>query len=224
MVYILHSKITHPLPLPIFRRYLKALPPTCQVKTLGYRRWQDRQATMFGKLLLIQALLDLEATSTISNLRYTVYDRPFLDEKLDFNISHSGEYVVCAISRTSHVGIDIERIHQVDLDDYESQWTKKELDGIVNANHPHTVFFDWWTRKEAVLKASGLGLNIELNKIDITTELVTVNDGTWYLQKFNISHGYSCHLATSKAEESIVSKAINYYQDDRAGAFEATAC
>ena len=43
---------------------------------------------------------------------------PNLSNNLDFNISHSGQFVVCAISNSIPVGIDIEKIKEIEIESF----------------------------------------------------------------------------------------------------------
>ena len=51
--------------------------------------WEDRHASLYGKLLLKKGLQDLGQDSSLTNLKFTEYNRPYLEGKLDFNISSS---------------------------------------------------------------------------------------------------------------------------------------
>ncbi|POR51572.1 4'-phosphopantetheinyl transferase [Paraburkholderia eburnea] len=85
-----------------------------------------------------------------------------LDVALSFNVSHSGDHALIAISRRHAVGIDIERI------DTTIDWrglarlvcTPVEKQAIETAppQLQAAQFFRCWTAKEALLKALGLGI------------------------------------------------------------------
>ena len=89
-------------------------------RALRYRRWQDKQAYLLGKLLLAKHLAnsgyDLKL---LKDVCYTKFNRPYLKiNQVDFNISHSGDFVICAFSIDQMVGIDIEKFQSIDLDIY----------------------------------------------------------------------------------------------------------
>jgi 4'-phosphopantetheinyl transferase len=86
---------------------------------------------------------------------------PWERSGLEFNLSHSGDWLLLAVARRS-VGIDIER--RVWLDDYEAVgrtcFAQEEL-FLLRAAHrarQRDVFYRLWTRKEAWGKATGEGL------------------------------------------------------------------
>jgi 4'-phosphopantetheinyl transferase len=82
---------------------------------------------------------------------------------LRFNLSHSGDFMLLAITHAREVGIDLEAIR--DAPDIESlaehyfapedQWTLRTLPPEQRPRH----FFEIWTRTEALLKARGCGLS-----------------------------------------------------------------
>jgi phosphopantetheinyl transferase len=70
-----------------------------------------------------------------------------------FNISHSANYVVCAIA-DSPVGIDIEGGRKVNNAVAKRYFTEEEIESI----HSDEDFFKIWTFKEALGKCTGEGL------------------------------------------------------------------
>ncbi|WP_078578263.1 4'-phosphopantetheinyl transferase family protein [Salipaludibacillus agaradhaerens] len=93
-------------------------------------------------------------------------------ENIYWSVSHSGEEVVVAFSRCLRVGIDIEKI-QTDIENLPVSeiLSHEELDHfnhIVPADKPN-VFYTYWTRKEAVLKALGTGLSQSPKSVHFTS-------------------------------------------------------
>jgi len=98
-----------------------------------------------------------------------------------FNLSHSGDLALLAISGDPAVGVDIEEINgDVDvpalaltvLSDSELRMLRAAPAGAQRA-----LFFRSWVRKEAVLKGCGLGLTMEPQRVE-TVESVSVEDGS----------------------------------------------
>lgn len=90
---------------------------------------------------------------------------------LSFNLSHSGEWGLLAIGRQQYIGVDIERHRDLaDLDELaESVLTPAEME-ILQACPGETrtrCFFQMWTRKEAVVKATGAGIGSAFSEIEI---------------------------------------------------------
>jgi 4'-phosphopantetheinyl transferase len=122
------------------------------------------------------------------------YGRPALaaHPEMSFNVSHSGERLLIALSMARTVGVDIEVVNPL-LD-----W--RSLIDIVcapeEAHHILTVrdFYRCWTAKEALLKATGVGIGEGLKSIDLANARVPPTlDFTW-LEELD---GYAAALAFS---------------------------
>lgn len=76
-----------------------------------------------------------------------------------FNLSHAGDYAVCAVSNVP-VGIDIEGRHQINEKVMKKCFSEKEKNWVnENEEKKQERFFRLWTAKEAVSKATGKGLS-----------------------------------------------------------------
>jgi 4'-phosphopantetheinyl transferase len=91
---------------------------------------------------------------------------------LNFNLAHSGQYVVCGLTLDRDIGIDIELVSP----DFASTEIANQFFSPAEiaclASLPFAArqqaFFDCWTRKEAFLKAKGCGLSQSLDNFDVT--------------------------------------------------------
>ena len=101
MVYIFYTRFDKKLNNATFSYYLKNLSDSFQNKILKYRNWQDAQRSLLGKALLINGLHKLGLKQySLSSIKFSKLERPYFDDSIDFNISHSGGCVICAISLT----------------------------------------------------------------------------------------------------------------------------
>jgi 4'-phosphopantetheinyl transferase len=174
----------------------KEMPTNVKQKIDRYRRWQDRQAVLFGKILLRNCLKDYEyPPECLRLLKVDEWGRLYLDDRIDFNISHSGGCVVCAASGRAKVGIDIEEIREVELDDFTETFSSVEWRFIVESEEVNRAFFDCWTIKESVLKADGRGLSKSMKDIEIKGTKASLDGKDWILKKIGIDRRYSCHLS-----------------------------
>jgi 4'-phosphopantetheinyl transferase len=188
--------------LPEYLRLLvDKLPPTIQMKALRYRRWQDTYGCIFGNHLLRIALKKMQYPDDLSRLQYSRYHKPFLPGGPYFNISHSGNRVVCLMSKEKEVGIDIEyAADDVSFDDFQKQFTHAEWSGICSANAPKYKFYQLWTAKESVIKADGRGLNIPLQHVDVSTAQMVLLDGrVWRLSRLSLFDRYACHFSVENS-------------------------
>jgi len=93
---------------------------------------------------------------------------------LEFNLSHSGDLALIAVSGRGPVGVDVERldrrIEHLDLaEQFFSPAERAALRSLrAEADARTEGFFNAWTRKEAYLKATGHGITRGLHHFDVT--------------------------------------------------------
>ena len=91
--------------------------------------------------------------------------------RLRFNLSHSGELALVAVSRNVELGVDVEQIKPdfAGLEIARRFFSPQECAKLecVLPNARADAFFDCWTRKEAYIKARGGGLSIPLDSFEV---------------------------------------------------------
>lgn len=180
----------------LLEKYLKKFPPDYQNKVLSFRKWEDAQLSLLGRLLLVYGMNDLDKKFDDYQLEYTDYHKPFfINSDLKFNISHSGNLVVCAISKELEVGIDVEFINDINIEIFQNQMTVGELEKINNVEDSNNAFYEYWTKKEAVVKALGKGLSIPLKSFEIVEEKTSVEDSFFVVREMLLNENYKCNLA-----------------------------
>jgi len=165
--------------------------------TFFTKRWSFfGQASVLGKLLMKNALIQLGRDSdALHDLKYTKYGRPYINREIDFNISHSGQFIVCAFSDCCRVGIDIEEIKSLNLSDFQNEFSLKEYAGIEKANDPMISFYDHWTAKEAVIKSDGRGMQIPLKDVRINSNSAYLHDKVYHIERIKLNNAYCCCVA-----------------------------
>jgi len=94
------------------------------------------------------------------------YGKLFLknsSSSLYFNLSHTDEMVVCAVSADSEVGIDVEKTFADRCEVMKHVYVPKEIEWVNtqrDKNAKLNAFYVLWTRKEAVMKAVGKGFSL----------------------------------------------------------------
>jgi len=85
-----------------------------------------------------------------------------------FNLAHSDELALLAVSPDREVGIDVEPVRELAADAarYFSPAEQKALGSLPERERP-LAFFLAWTRKEAYIKARGRGLSLPLDSFDV---------------------------------------------------------
>jgi 4'-phosphopantetheinyl transferase len=104
---------------------------------------------------------------------YNRHGKPGLrDSEVDFNVSHSGGWALQAVTRGGAVGVDIERIEPRFAQEQipERFFSPREAAQLrsLPAHQQTAAFFRCWTRKEAYIKARGLGLALALDSFDVS--------------------------------------------------------
>lgn len=126
-----------------------------------------------------------------------------------FNVSHSGDRALIAMALGREVGVDIERIRplgdtMMSLAQYFSPAEQAALAVLETADCP-AAFFACWTRKEAYVKARGLGMSLDLQSFDVSLQpgqpaalLRTSHDPPavhrWSMHDLDAGPGYSAAL------------------------------
>jgi 4'-phosphopantetheinyl transferase len=101
------------------------------------------------------------------------YGKPVLQgHTLEFNLSHSGDYALVAVTQARRVGIDVERIRaNMEFESiarrFFSQNEVREWMSVPPDGRP-MAFFHCWTRKEAYIKAQGMGISLPLESFDVS--------------------------------------------------------
>ena len=96
----------------------------------------------------------------------------FATSGLRFNLSHAGDIAVYAFSSGREVGIDVEEVRALpDADQLAARFfsrREKEAYLALDAQDRPVGFFNCWTRKEALVKALGVGLLHPLDSFDVS--------------------------------------------------------
>jgi 4'-phosphopantetheinyl transferase len=172
---------------------------------------RDRYITAHGCLRDILARYLRGEPAQLSFVAGT-HGKPSLatEEAIDFNLSHSNDYALIAIARGRRVGIDVERMRKgissfVIAQQYFSKAEVAELQALP-IDEREVAFFTCWTRKEAYIKAQGLGLSLPLESFDVSLSpdepailRATRPDfdeaSRWILYSLEVDPGYKAAMA-----------------------------
>ena len=156
----------------------------------------------------------LDRTPAKIGFTYSQHGKPTIeDTQIQFNLSHSRDRAVYAISARSPVGIDIESIHPLPAADLVDRFFSPAEQGIFH-NLPidtqQAAFFHAWVQKEAYLKACGTGLSTPLDKIEVSIDPSTPAAiisapvaGIWQIQKLDISPEYASAIVVGGEYDKI---------------------
>jgi len=147
-------------------------------RCMKFRFQADRRRYLVSHGALRQ-VLSLYLGIAPQQLKFTHgrYGKPCLEGApapgdLRFNLSHSGDKALVGVTRGREIGVDIEFIQsQFDWERLAERFFAPQevemLRGLVHESR-NRAFFSCWTRKEAYLKAKGLGLQLPLQDFSVS--------------------------------------------------------
>ena len=217
-------------PLDVASEAVARLGATLTVAELGraasfrFDRDRARFVAARGQLrLLLAQYLDANAREIV--LMEGSHGKPSLavgPSWLRFNLSHSDGVAVYAVARDHEVGVDLERIRsdfqfEEVARHYYSPRERAHLAGLPEADRLFAAF-NCWTRKEAYLKAVGVGIALRLDGCDVgvhpgeTVRLRRRDSGAaasrcWSLHAFDVGPGYAATVAVEGSPRSVPSAA-----------------
>lgn len=161
--------------------------------------------------------------------RYGRYGKPMLiasstrGTDIRFNLTHSGSLLLIAIAMGRELGVDLEQIQPTIVNDRLIKEVFSEQEQVVfysvTKSMQVPLFFDWWTRKEAYLKARGVGLSIPLTHVRVFPTLdvgvstsgcgINTNRPRWSINPLNVKLGYSACLVVEGTGWELKSFSVN---------------
>lgn len=199
-----------------FEQMLKPLNHEEKERAARYVRDEDRLHFIAARSILRDILSRYCDCDPINiEFEYNTKGKPFLSKEqshlnIHFNLSHSNDLALYAISKMENVGIDIEytkrNIHPLEI--AERFFSKDEI--LLLSHLPIAEqlngFYKIWTRKEAYVKAIGEGITHPLDqfsvdllnhksKIKFDSASGTMSD--WYIYDILLHHHYTAALALS---------------------------
>jgi 4'-phosphopantetheinyl transferase len=166
----------------------------------------DRNRFVVARGLLRELLGNyLQQAPASLQFSYGKYGKPSLaggnaSSGFCFNVSHSAGLVVYAIARERNLGIDVEHVRPefAGEDIAKRYFSARELTDLRTLPTEARVegFFHCWTRKEAYLKATGMGLQIPLDSFAVSllpgkpAEFLGGVEPRWHLDTYHPAEGY----------------------------------
>jgi 4'-phosphopantetheinyl transferase len=190
---------------------LDVFPARLQERIRRQRRVENRCAQILDKLLLLGALaLWGVQDATLDNLSYDSCGRPSMEEGIDFSLSHSGGSVVCATGTAGRVGIDVEKVREIRIQDFAGVFAARSWLRVQSAERSTDAFFREWTQLEAVLKADGRGLRNDAALVESDGRRAYLSSRCWYLHEVVMNDEYACCVAGSLEDPRIIVRACEW--------------
>lgn len=178
----------------------------------SYRVEFKKMEFMTGRILMKSLLAERCSFPSPRRIRFrkNQYGKPLLDharmkgeypDNPGFNLSHTTLFVACAVLDSGEVGIDVEDIGRDNLNLMNGVFTEREIEYVesrVSAQEKREAFYEVWTRKEAYVKATGLGLTIPLRSFEVPfVECSDTQDGWTYFSD-RLSEQYVISVAVKE--------------------------
>ncbi len=143
---------------------------------------------------------------------------PFAESGLSFNLAHSEDLALVAVTQLGPIGVDVEKIRPVsDADKLVARFFSARETALFQslpAAQKNNAFFNLWTRKEAWLKATGEGIAHSLNRVEVTflpneaSRLIALPEGSgpseaWILRELLPGRGFVGAVALPNLQCSI---------------------
>ncbi|CAC9484409.1 phosphopantetheinyl transferase-like protein [Leishmania infantum JPCM5] len=147
----------------------------------------ENKARLLARHLLLCELTDCGNTQAKRQfckrdvrLLTSAYGKPLTAPYRDgnYSVTHVAEWVCCAHSMAAPLGVDVAAVHPQDSAPFSLCLSKQELARVeaVQRKQRPSLFALFWTLKEAVLKALGLGLSTRLQMCDICLDSVKLEN------------------------------------------------
>ncbi len=168
---------------------LQLVTPYRREKVLRYTLHNDRLRCLAAGLLLKNVL----GITNDSEIGYGPQGKPFLvNHKTEFNLSHGGNYVIL-VTDNNPVGVDIEKIESFDESVAHRCFTADECATLFaekDIAKQQELFYTLWTGKEAIMKATGLGLSFDPQSFSLHSQT------DWQLQWQRLDNHIYCVATT----------------------------
>ena len=184
-----------------------------QAKASSFHFEKHKRRYTVGRSIL-RTLLGgyLNCSPTAINFTYNNYGKPSLKDnptELQFNVSRTDEIMLCAFVLKSDIGIDIEAIKPnidcISISQHVfSAQERNTLQGL-EGKELNSAFFRIWSRKEAYIKARGVGLSHPLQKFSVSMDKTlpvpiehqsrTNKTKRWRLYDIAVENNYSAAIA-----------------------------
>lgn len=149
-------------------------------KTQRYKLPADKKRCIAGGLFIKRFLCD-------NKILINKYGKPVSQNGEYFNLSHSGDYVIFALS-DCEVGCDIQRTDFIRTDGAAKfVFCKNEMNLLKNSYDKTGTFYSLWTKKESLHKCIGEGFHRSGKSTDVSRNIYEENGKKYYFKVFKFS-------------------------------------
>lgn len=186
--------------------YENLLPVAMKHQVQRFFSNDDKKHRLLARLMLRYCLIQTTGNDKLLHT-WKVDDngKPFIDNWFEFNISHSGDFVVFGYD-VSRVGLDIEKIESIDYNLFIDNFHFEESRFIEKSKSKILDFYNIWVKKESILKAIGVGIVEGINKFSCVNEYVFYKNQLWYFYPIGINASYICYACIQQTNQLIIER------------------
>ncbi len=155
---------------------------------------KSKRQSLAAGLMLNEYISDKE-------IKLNEYGKPYADG-VYFNIAHSGNYVILAVSDKAEVGCDIEELKTCEFERMgKVVFTDNEMNELRASTDKRDKFFEFWTKKEAFIKCIGEGFHFPVKSLDLSggKAHTVYNNKKLFFKEYMLS-GYKIMLCSEDTE------------------------
>lgn len=168
----------------------------------------EKAAQLYVSSLLLGYVLN-QYGKKLDDVKVTESGKPYLEDNFQFNVSHSGQYAVIAVSENV-VGVDVQEKKRI-----SSAAAKLFLnEDALNSDLQNDYYYSYiWCRKEAFLKCLGVGWNGKrAAKASVLKNEIEFEENQYFLTDYLISDNYFLSLCEKNNHEAFVVKEVSKHE------------
>jgi 4'-phosphopantetheinyl transferase len=209
-------------PPDLLQKFSDTLTPEEKERANRFKFDKHRNRFIAGRGTL-RAILAQSLSANASRLRFNYLENgkpvladEFANSGIHFNLAHTEDLALVAVTRIGLLGVDVECVRPIkNVDELVARFfspRENQLFQKVSEAEKPAAFFNLWTRKEALLKATGEGITRSLSLVEVSflpgkpARLLAISGderraAEWNLREMVPAVGYTAAVAV-KAETS----------------------
>ncbi|WP_186333735.1 4'-phosphopantetheinyl transferase superfamily protein [Paenibacillus xylanexedens] len=195
MITIRVLQVPEVLPEAYWNHFLSQVSAERRAQASSFMRQADAYRSVLGEILTRVTLSKLTGLRPAElSFTHNSYGKPELSHHSDvqFNVSHSGDWIALISGGTDELGVDVEKIAPIDMQIAERFFSPTESQFLAAkpSEMQQETFYRLWTLKESYIKAVGMGLSIPLDSFAILPD----KGGGWHCEQARAHRFHSQRL------------------------------
>lgn len=165
----------------------------CKKRGNDSKKYLQYQRNCVNKILDDIMQREFQVSYSQAVIEKDKYGKPFFKDfpYIHYNVSHCDGFIVCCISKNP-IGVDVENVREYPDKVLHRVFSNSEKEVVDASISKDLIFFQFWTLKEAYIKAIGKGLSFRIDKLSFEIREageITCNQNEGYFKQFLIHDG-----------------------------------